>query len=55
MYKNGKKAHYIIEVIRLDFIDKKHKDFYERKLIEYGNPNTGDVYYKALVYTLRNL
>ena len=50
------KIHIIFnEVIRLNFIDKAHKDFYEKKLMEYGNPNTGDVYYKALVYTLRNL
>lgn len=55
MYRNGKNTHYINEVIRLNFIDKAHKDFYEKKLMEYGNPNTGDVYYKALVYTLRNL
>ena len=55
MYRNGKNTHYINEVIRLNFIHKAHKDFYEKKLMEYGNPNTGDVYYKALVYTLRNL
>jgi len=39
----------------LNFIDKEHKDFYEKKLKEYGNLNTGDIYYKALVSTLRNL
>lgn len=43
------------EVVQLNFIDKEHKDFYEKKLKEYGNLNTGDIYYKALVYTLRNL
>ena len=42
-------------MIKLNFIDKEHKDFYEKRLKEYGNPNIGDVYYKALVYTLRNL
>lgn len=36
-------------------MDKEHKDFYENKLKKYGNTNTEDVYYKALVYTLRNL
>lgn len=55
MFKIGKNVQDINEVISLKFIDKAHKDFYEQKLIEYGNPNTGNVYYKALIYTLRNL
>ena len=55
MFKTGKNAQYIKEVISLNFINKEHKDFYEKKLIEYGNPDTSDVYYKALIYTLRNL
>ena len=36
MFKIGKNAQYIDEVISLNFIDEAHKDFYERKLKEYA-------------------
>ena len=39
----------------MKFIDKEHKDFFEKnleRLLEYGKT---DVYYKSLIYTIRNL
>lgn len=39
----------------MKFIDKEHKDFFEKKLeilLKYGKT---DVYYKSLIYTIRNL
>lgn len=55
MFKIGKIVQYINEVFKLIFRDKAHKDFYEKKLMENEKYNTSDVYYKALIYTLRSL
>ena len=52
MFKNGKNVYYINEVFRLNFIDKKHEQFYIEKLNELSEYGKTDVYYKSLVYTL---
>ena len=52
MIKTGKNVHYINEVFRLNFIDKKHEQFYIEKINELSKYGKTDVYYKSLVYTL---
>ena len=49
MFKIGKIEHYINEVIRLNFVNEEHKNFYIDKLNKYGNL---DSYYRSIIYTL---
>ena len=49
MFKIGKIGYYINEVIRLNFVDESHKNFYMDILDKYGKL---DSYYSSLIYTL---
>lgn len=48
-------GHIINEVIIMNFVDEEHKSFFENKLEELSARRKKDVYYRAIIYTLRNL
>lgn len=37
------------------FIDEEHKSFFENKIEELSEKRKKDVYYRAIIYTIRNL
>ena len=52
MFKLEKFGHTICEVIKVNFIDNEHQEFFENNLKELSGYGKTDVYYKSLIYIL---